>query len=300
MKKTIITILFILVVLVALTAVAYYYWHQASTQPTHIVVSTTTSLYQIGLLDSLFSDFKNITGLNVQFDILAKGSGEAIKLLADGSACIAFVHAPSLELQYINQGKIERLAIFAYNEFVIVGPKSDPANVGSSINAIDAFKRIYLAGESGTTKFISRADLSGTNVRELQIWNLTGLDPNNKTWYLKSGQGMSQTLLMADNLNAYTLTDIGTYLSLKGKGQLQNLVILKHDFNYLINVYSMYISKSSSCNDKNVQNLALKLKDYIMNQGQTLITRNFSGLVNPAKGNETMLAQAWESLTKLG
>ena len=283
--------------------VGYYVGRYLSTttpQQYTIVVSTTTSLYQIGVLTDLFEDFNNITHMNVKFNILAKGSGEALRLLADGSACIGFVHAPLLELQYIKQGKVERLAIFGYNEFVIVGPSNDPANVSSASNSIDAFKRIYSAGEKGLVKFVSRGDQSGTHVRELQIWNLTKLNPEGKPWYLKSGQGMAQTLLMADNINAYTLTDIGTYLSLANQGKLKNIVVLVKDPLYLVNVYSMYLSKASSCDNPYTWYVAFKLRDYLMSNGQDLLLAKYKGLVNPVRGNESLIEQAWKALTELG
>lgn len=303
-NKTAIFIISLLVIAVAVGSLGYYIWkeNQPSSMPAKnvIIVSTTTSLYQIGVLDDLFDSFNNLTYMNISFNVLAKGSGEALRLLADGSACIGFVHAPSLELQYMNQGKIERLAIFGYNEFILVGPKSDPANVSQAPNVIEAFKRIYEAGERGDAKFVSRADLSGTNVRELQIWNLTKLNLDGKSWYLKSGQGMSQTLLMADNLNAYTLTDIGTYLKLAGQNKFNNLVILKKDPLYLINVYSMYLSKSSNCDNPNTWYIAYKFKDFLMDQGQQILETKYKGLVDPAKGSESMLQQAWETLASLG
>ncbi|WP_440058986.1 substrate-binding domain-containing protein [Thermogladius sp. 4427co] len=265
-----------------------------------VTVATTTSLYQIGVLNDLFDDFNRFTGLNVRFNVLAKGSGEALRLLADGSACLGFVHAPSLELQYLNQGRIERLATFAYNDFIVVGPSNDPANISSAPNVIEAFKRIYNAGEVGLAKFVSRGDMSGTNVRELQIWNLTKLNPEGRAWYLKSGQGMAQTLIMADDLNAYTLTDRGTYLNLVNQGRVKNLVVLKEDPLYLVNVYSMYLSKAGSCDNPYTWYIAYKFRDYLMDRGQDLLSAKYKGLVNPVKGNETWIEEAWEALTKLG
>lgn len=283
-------------------SVGRYYGEKAAIVPQQstVTVATTTSLYQIGVLNDFFNDFNNLTHMNITFKILAKGTGEALRLLADGSACIGFVHAPSLELQYMNQGKIERLAVFGYNEFIIVGPPDDPANVSGASNSIEAFERIYSAGENGLAKFVSRGDMSGTNVRELQIWNLTKLNPEGKQWYLKSGQGMSQTLLMADNLKAYTLTDVGSYINLVNNGKINNLVVLKKDPQYLINVYSIYFSKASVCDDPSTLYIAYKLKDYIMSKGQDLLASKYKGLLEPIRGNETLILSAWEELTKLG
>ncbi len=265
-----------------------------------VIVATTTSLYQIGALNDLFEDFNNTTHLNIRFNVLVKGSGEALKLLADGSACIGFVHAPSLELQYLNQGVIERLAIFGYNEFILVGPREDPANVSGASNITEAFKRIFGAGEEGLARFVSRGDMSGTHVRELQLWKLAGLNPYGKSWYLISGQGMAQTLLMAENLNAYTLTDEGTYLRLVGSGKLEKIAMLVRDPLYLINVYSAYLSKASSCDNSYIWYVAYKFRDYLVGKGQELLASKYRGMINPVKGNETLISQAWGKLTTLG
>jgi len=264
-----------------------------------IKVSTTTSLYQLGVLGDLLNDFTNSTGLNVKFEILARGSGEALRLLADGSTCIAFVHAPSLEFKYLERGEVERLAIFAYNEFVILGPKSDPANISRALNAVDAFKRIYSAGEKSLAKFVSRGDLSGTHVRELMLWTLSNFNPEGKAWYLRSGQGMVQTVLIADNLNAYTISDIATYLLLEKQGKVLNLAILLKDPVYLINVYSTYLSKAKHCDNPLTWYIAYKLREYLLTRGQELIKMKFSKLLNSIEGSEEMVLRAWETLARL-
>jgi tungstate transport system substrate-binding protein len=264
-----------------------------------IRVSTTTSLYQTGLLKDLLEDFRNFSGLNVKFDILARGSGEALRLLADGSTCIAFTHAPSLELAYINRGEVERLTIFAINEFLIVGPSEDPAGVSGVSSAVDAFKRIFNAGEKRLAKFISRGDYSGTHVRELLLWNLTGLDPEGRPWYIRSAKGMAETLIMADNMKAYTLTDVGTFRSLQNRGKVSNLIVLHRDPTYLINAYSLYLSKAKSCDNPITWYVAYKLREYLLMRGQELIAQKYKDLFNPVKGSERIAEKAWEELAKL-
>jgi tungstate transport system substrate-binding protein len=261
---------------------------------TVIRVSTTYSLEQMGVLKLLLNDFLNKTGLNVRFEVLARGSGEALRLLADGSTCIAFTHAPVLEAQYMKQGKVKQLAVFAYNEFVIVGPVKDPANIIKAVNAIEAFKRIYIAGEEGKALFVSRNDYSGTHTKEIQLWNLTRLNPYNRQWYLKTGQGMIQTLIIADNINAYTLSDIGTYLTLNNNSKLRNIAILKKDLQNLINLYAIYFSNSEFC--IYVRDIADQLADYIMKEGQDFIETKFKGLINPVKGHENEFLVIWKSL----
>ena len=265
-----------------------------------IVVSTTTSLYQLGVLGDLLSDFKNATGIDIGFKVLVKGSGEALRVLADGSAYIAFVHAPSLELQYVEQGKVEQLVVFAYNEFVIVGPSDDPAGVRNASSAVEAFEKIYLAGEKGIAKFVSRGDMSGTNVRELQLWRLTGLSPEGRPWYLKSCQGMVQTLLMAENVGAYSLTDLGTYARFRDQGRLQALVELKRDLQYLVNVYSAYVSRASALDDPYVRYVVQELKSYLMTRGQELLASKYGDLIRPVRGREDEVKRVWEASARLG
>jgi len=265
-----------------------------------IIVSTTTSLYQLGVLDDLLSDFKNATGIDAKFKVLVKGSGEALRVLADGSACIAFAHAPSLELQYMERGEVEQLAVFAYNEFVIVGPSDDPAGVRNASDAVEAFEKIYRAGERGVARFVSRGDMSGTNVREVQLWRLAGLSPEGRPWYLKSCQGMVQTLLMAENVGAYTLTDSGSYLSLKRQGRLQALVELKKDPQHLVNVYSAYVSRASFLSDPYVRHVAQELRSYLMTRGQELLASKCRDLMRAVRGCEGEVRRAWEALARLG
>lgn len=264
-----------------------------------IGVSTTTSLYQTGVLNDLLNDFINTSRLNIKFKLLVRGSGEALRLLADGVVCIAFVHAPSIELKYLEQGKIEKLAMFAYNEFVVVGPQNDPANVGNASNIIEVFKRIYFTSEKGLTKFVSRGDMSGTHVKELQIWSLSGYNPEGRSWYLRSGQGMTQTILIAENLNAYTLSDLGTYLILRNQGKIKSLTILFRDPLHLINVYSVYLSKSYVCDNPYTWYVAYKLRDYLLTQGQELLRSRYAGLLNPVKDVEETIASAWRELSKV-
>jgi tungstate transport system substrate-binding protein len=263
-----------------------------------IFISTTTSLYQVGLLDDLLSDFKNSNRINVEFKILVKGSGEALRLLVDGSSCIAFTHAPSLEKTYLEQGKIERLTIFAHNEFIIVGPRDDSANVSSADNAIDAFKRIFNAGVSGKVLFVSRSDLSGTHVRELMLWSLIGVKPHGN-WYLRTGQGMTQTLLIADNLNAYTLVDEGTWRTLREQGKIRNLVELKRDPRLLINVYSVYLSKAPNCRENSILEVAYKLKEYLMTRGQELLEIKYRDKFRSVKDKIEQVIEAWSTLSNI-
>lgn len=285
----------IFVALLALSIIGYYVLFP---QHTRLVISTTTSLYATGLLDYLVSKF-NSTHPNISVEIVAVGSGAALELAKKGDSCAVLVHAPSLELQYINQGVITYHHIFAYNYFIIVGPKGDPANVSKATNAADAFRRIYLAGEDGKTVFISRGDLSGTNVKELQIWNLTGLNPKGKPWYKNVGAGMDQALLIANELNGYTLSDIGTFLMFSKSGRIPNLDILFFNSSELINIYSSYLV--TNCSGKTAE-VAKEFVDFV-NNAQDLIgnyglAEYGAQLFYPAKENEEILNQTWMELAK--
>ncbi len=281
--------------LVILGGLAYY-----ATQPKVIRVkaSTTTSLYATGLLDYLAREFEK-NEPHVRISYIPVGSGEALRLAKEGEVCMVFVHAPSLEKKYLEEGVITDGKIFAYNYFVIVGPKDDPARVREAKNAVDAFRRIYEAGEEGKAKFISRGDMSGTNVRELQIWKKAGLNPRGKRWYIESGSGMEQTLIMANEMKAYTLSDIGTFLKLKKDGKLPNLEILYANGTELINIYSVYLVKS--CKGKE-REMAEKFANFVYTHqdliGKYGLNKYGQPLFYPAKGKEKILKKYWEELSK--
>jgi len=283
---------------VALIAASFLAYSFLFPHRTRLVVSTTTSLYATGLLDYLAEKF-NSTHPDVSVEFVAVGSGAALELAKRGDACAVLVHAPSLEQEYISQEVIMDHRIFAYNYFIIVGPKSDPANVSGASSAVDAFRRIYLAGEEGKTVFISRGDNSGTNVKELQIWNASGLDPRGKPWYKSIGGGMDQALLMANELNGYTLSDMGTFLLFSKNGRLPNLALLFQNSTELINIYSSYIV--TRCSGSNLT-AAKEFVDFV-NGAQDLIgsygvDKYGAPLFYPAKGSEDFLNRTWSELAK--
>ncbi len=204
-----------------------------------IVLSTTTSVDNSGLLDYLFQDFYKKSSIRIK--VVAVGTGQALENARNGNADFVIVHAKTLEEKFIQEGYGVHRVEWAYNEFWIVGPKNDPANITGLTNATEAFIRIY----NSRSLFVSRGDNSGTHVREQEIWNTTHLpvnvtDPNwltqNKDWYIQSGQGMGSTLILANQKNAYTLTDMGTWLF--QKESLSNLKVhVTHD-PQLKNIYS--------------------------------------------------------------
>lgn len=266
-----------------------------------VQASTTTSLYATGLLDYLLQEYHRAGG-KTSIEFIAVGSGQALRLAEKGDVCMVFVHAPSLEKKYLDEGVIEPGGIFAYNYFVIVGPAGDPAGVRGAKSAVEAFKRIMEAGERGQALFVSRGDMSGTHVRELMIWRLAGVDPaelRGKPWYIETGQGMAKTLIVAYEKGAYTLSDIGTYLKLRREGRIPGLEALYTNSTELINVYSVYLVKSCSGSERRA---AEEFARFVL-EHQELIARYGvdeygSPLFYPARGRLEELKKIWEILAE--
>ncbi len=195
-----------------------------------LILATTTSTQDSGLLDVLVPLFQQETGYKVK--VVAVGTGQALQMGQEGNADVLLVHAPSSEKTYMDAGFGRDRLLVMHNDFIIVGSSSDPAGIKGDADAVDAFKKIATAGAS----FISRGDKSGTNTKELAIWKSAGLDPAGQkpAWYLESGQGMGTTLTIASEKSAYTLTDRATYLA--NKANLQLDILVEKDKS-LLNVY---------------------------------------------------------------
>jgi len=290
-----ITLLVLAIVIVVLAISSSF-----SSREVEVRVSTTTSLYQTGLLEYLADKFRE-SYPNVRLAFIAVGTGRALKLAEQGDVCAVFVHAPSLERQYLERGVIEAGRIFAYNYFVIVGPLGDPADVKNAKNVIDAFRRIYEAGEKGIAKFVSRGDSSGTHVRELSLWRSAGVDPHGRTWYKETGLGMSETLIVANEIEAYTLSDISTFLSLKKRGKIPTLEVLYGQDTELINIYSAYLVKRCSGVQREY---AEKFVDFVTSdEGQSLVASygvdEFGKpLFKPATRDLQRLRAIWEKFAR--
>jgi len=194
-----------------------------------LILATTTSTQDSGLLDVLIPLFEMETGYKVQ--TVAVGSGQAMKMGEEGNADVLLVHAPASEVTFMESGFGKDRALVMHNDFIIVGPSSDPAGI-KGLAVEDALKTI---NEKSTT-FISRGDDSGTHKAELSLWKKAQLDPKAQkpAWYLESGQGMGATLTITSEKNAYTLTDRATYLANKANLQLE---ILVEGDKALLNVY---------------------------------------------------------------
>ena len=194
-----------------------------------VILSTTTSTQDSGLLDLLVPMFERTTGYSVK--TISVGTGQALALAARGEADVTLAHAPSLEGKYVTEGKLTNRRLVMVNDFVLVGPADDPARIRGAPKAVDALRRIALA----QARFVSRGDKSGTHTLELLLWRAAGVPPTG-TWYLESGQGMGQTLALANDKRAYTLTDRGTYLAFQKR---VDLPILVEKDRSLLNLYSV-------------------------------------------------------------
>ena len=188
----------------------------AHAQQTFITVASTTSTEQSGLFKHLLPIFERKTGIDVR--VVAQGTGQALDTGRRGDADVVFVHAKAQEEKFIAEGHgVKRIEVM-YNDFVLVGPKSDPARVHGMKDIVAALKKVAAA----QTPFASRGDRSGTHSAELNLWKAAGLDPAKEkpSWYRETGSGMGPTLNTAAGMSAYTLTDRGTWLSFKNRGPL--------------------------------------------------------------------------------
>jgi len=198
-----------------------------------IRIASTTSVLNSGLMDALIPAYGKSTRYNVYMQLSAVGTGKAIRLAKQGQADLIFVHDPFREEKFVSTGYGVNRRTVMHNLFLIVGPEDDPANVRKSSRAMDAFKAI--AGNA--LPFVSRGDDSGTNFRETDLWEDSGINPKGKGWYFETGLDMAQTLLAADQKKAYTLVDQGTFLYFQKQVDLVELFsqdpILKNNYSLI-------------------------------------------------------------------
>ncbi len=199
---------------------------------TRIRCASTTSTQNSGLFEYLLPIVERETGVKV--DVVAVGTGAALEIGKRGDADVLFVHAKDDELRLVEEGWFVNRHDVMYNDFVIVGPPGDPADIKGLTSAVEAFRKI----NSMKTSFVSRGDNSGTNRKELKIWEETGVNPKGDKWYLEVGQGMGKTLRIADEKRAYTLTDRGTWLALKEREKLDMKILAEGDI-MLFNQYGV-------------------------------------------------------------
>jgi tungstate transport system substrate-binding protein len=217
-----------LVALIALSTI------RAQAQERFITVASTTSTEQSGLFGHLLPRFEQKTGVKVH--VVAVGTGQALDLARRGDADVVFVHARSAEEKFLAEGHGVKRYPVMYNDFVLLGPRSDPAKIGGGKDILQAFKKL----EAARAPFVSRGDKSGTHLAELDLWKAAGIDIDTVKgpWYRDTGQGMGPALNTASSMSAYVLTDRGTWLSFKNRG---DLTILVEGDNRLFNQYGVML-----------------------------------------------------------
>jgi tungstate transport system substrate-binding protein len=224
-----------------------------------LILATTTSTQDSGLLDVLVPLFEQKTGYKVQ--TVAVGSGAAMQMGQECNADVLLVHSPSAEKTFMVEGSGKDRELVMHNDFIIVGPTADPAAI-KGMSAADAFKAIAAAGDAGKAVFIARGDKSGTSTKELGIWKTAGIDPvaAKPAWYIETGQGMGPSLKIASEKGGYTLTDRATYLANKGALQLD---ILAEGEKALLNIYHVITVNPEKCPKVN-QDGATAFKNYML------------------------------------
>ena len=229
--------------------------------PKNLILATTTSTQDSGLLDVLVPAFEQATGYIVK--TVAVGSGQAMTMGKECNADVLLVHSPAAEVEFMDAGSGIDRRLVMHNDFVIVGPAADPAGIKGTPKAADALAKIAAAEAT----FVSRADKSGTNSKELALWKAANITPKG-AWYLESGQGMGPTLQIASEKGGYTLTDRATYLATKDK---LNLDILVEGEAGLLNVYHVISVNPAKCPGVNTAG-ATAFADYLVSaDGQALI-----------------------------
>jgi tungstate transport system substrate-binding protein len=199
-----------------------------------ITVSSTTSTENSGLFKHLLPIFEKKTGIDVR--VVAQGTGQALDTARRGDADVVFVHAKAAEEKFLAEGHgVKRFPVM-YNDFVLVGPKADPAKVAGGKDITEALRKIKAAA----APFVSRGDRSGTHMAELRLWKTAGIDieADKGAWYRALGQGMGASLNIASSMNGYILTDRGTWISFKNRG---NLAILVEGDKRLFNQYGVIL-----------------------------------------------------------
>jgi tungstate transport system substrate-binding protein len=250
--------------LAAAAAIVVAYCGSALAQDRSITVASTTSTEQSGLFGYLLPRFSEASGIQVK--VVAVGTGQALDIGRRGDADVVFVHDKPAEEKFLGEGFATRRNDVMYNDFIVVGPRADPAHIAGDKDVADALRKIAAA----KAPFISRGDRSGTHEAELRLWKIAGIDvaAAKGDWYREIGQGMGPALNMASSTNAYLLSDRGTWLSFKNKG---DLAILTEGDKRLFNQYGVMLVNPA-------KHPTVKAKD-----GQAFI----DWLISP-KGQETI------------
>jgi len=269
MQKTFLIWVSLLVLAVIASVAGTTYYFRASTK-TRLIVSTTTSLYDTGLLDAVEKEFE--TKYPIDLNFISVGTGIAIQHAERGDADLILVHSPTDELGFLKNGTGVNRKIIAYNFFSMVGPETDPAQIRDTA-PLQALSKIVESGRSGTAKWVSRGDNSGTHAKEKSLWTAAGFDWKalvKESWYINAGSGMGETLKKADYFSAYTLADMGTYLKYEKDG-LISLKILVEQGKDLLNVYSAIAVNQTLHPNVNFEGAITFIKYLTSDEGQQII-----------------------------
>jgi tungstate transport system substrate-binding protein len=284
-QKLLIVAVLATIIVVAGTLVYFNYFSKR-----RLFISTTTSLYDTDLLTAIENDYESTH--NVDLQITAVGTGIAIQQAKNGDADVVLVHAPSVELEFLEGGYGVNRKIIAYNFFTIIGPADDPAQIEgkTSIEALDTIVAYSqnMADQSGATQiWVSRGDNSGTNSKEKSLWTAAGYnytELSTEPWFASTGQGMGATLTVANQKEAYTLSDIGTYskFSTDGTIDLDALILAEQS---LLNVYSVMAVNSATVQANQTLHESINFND-AMDFIEYLISSATQQLINDF-GNDT-------------
>jgi len=202
-------------------------------EKTKLIIASTTSTQNSGLFDILLPAYQKSSRYNVAVEVIAVGTGKALRIAKKGEADVLFVHEPFREEKFLAEGYGVNRRLVMHNDFVVLGPKTDPAHIKGGKSAIDAFEMIA----EKKALFASRADDSGTHVKELDIWDDAGVLPKGQKWYVEAGAKMGDTLLLADKKKAYVLSDRGTFLNYESQLKLAIMVesdpLLKNQYSVM-------------------------------------------------------------------
>lgn len=274
MKKSVYLIVGLLVVVIGAAAFAIMepniIFNTQQTPPERLVIATTTSTVDTGLLDYLKPHFDNEFHANMTW--LYLGTGQAVAVASRGDADILLVHDRVREDAFVKSGNGTHRVTVMYNDFVLIGPQDDPAGIKGQTNVTEAFKQIAVKGAEGKAVFISRGDNSGTNALELRVWSSAKVNPKGTPWYVEAGQGMGPTIKISNEKQAYTVSDRGTWLSLKSTmNNTLNMQILVEGDKALLNPYGIILlnpDKYPNINSKLAEKFFLFM---ISDEGQKLI-----------------------------
>jgi len=269
-----------------------------------LTISTTTSLWDTGLLSEIKTQYEATH--KITLNIAAQGTGVALANAAAGQADVVLVHAPSSEYPYLADGTLVCRRIIAWNYFTIVGPSSDPAGIDGK-NATEALKSILAYGrnQTGTIVWVSRNDNSGTYSKEVSLWKSAGYNwtsISKETWFTSTGQGMGATLQVTDQKNAYTLSDLGTYLQFYHNNIISLRAIIQGPDYSLLNVYSVYAVNPQKVSNASFSQAITFIKWLVSDAGQQVIsnygTGNYSqslfhGAVQALKDNSPQPDASW-------